>query len=162
MPEGPATGRGEAKQRALTTPSTAPASKTRCCDGKIWIQERDVPPGNTSRPRIQIRGRFVVASFPRISTRRRARGRRVRPAQTVRADSDMQHDQRWRERPRLDGLGSLAGQDGGGVHAIVGSLIAPVAPTATAAQCAASKTRSRQVAAIETLAHGSRSWGYQG
>ena len=103
-----------------------------------------------------------AALFRRIWTRRRARGRRVRPARTVRADSDMRHDQRWRERPRLDGLGSLARQDSGVVHAIVGSATATPAPVATAAQSAASMTCSRQVAAIETLAHGSRSWGYQG
>ncbi len=103
-----------------------------------------------------------AALFRQIWTQRRARGRRVRPARTVHADSDMRHDQRWRERPRLDGLGSLAGQDSGVVHAIVGSATATPTPIVTAAQSAASMTRSRQVAAIETLAHGSRSWGYQG
>ena len=103
-----------------------------------------------------------AALFPRIWTRSRARGRRVRPAQPARADSDVRHDQRWRERPRLDALGSLAGQDSGVVHAIVGSATATPPPIVTAAQSAASMTRSRQVAAIETLAHGSRSWGYQG
>ena len=64
MPEGPATGRVEAKRRALTTPSTAPASKTRWCDGKIWIQERDVPSGNTWHAREPIRGRFVGCIVP--------------------------------------------------------------------------------------------------
>ena len=47
MPEGPATGRVEAQRRALTTPSPAPASKTRWCDGTISMQERDVPSGKT-------------------------------------------------------------------------------------------------------------------
>jgi hypothetical protein len=46
-----------------------------------------------------------AASSPRIWTRTRARARRVRRARPVRADSDMRHEQRWRERPRLDALG---------------------------------------------------------
>jgi hypothetical protein len=50
MPEGPATGRVEAKRRALTMPSPARASNARWCDGTISIQERDVPSGKTRDP----------------------------------------------------------------------------------------------------------------
>jgi hypothetical protein len=155
MPEGPATGRVEAKRRALTTPSPAPALKTRWCDGKIWIQERDVPSGKTWERANRFLFDSSAALFRRISTRRRARGRRVRPPRPVRADSDRQHDQRWRERPPLDGLGSLAGQDSGVVHAIVGSATATAALVVTAAKSAASMPCSRQGAAVETLARGS-------
>ena len=101
-------------------------------------------------------------SFRRISTRRRARGRRIPPARPVRKDSDMRHDQRWRERPRLGGLGSLARRDTGVVHAIVGSPTATPAPTMTAAQSAASITCPQQGVVAETLERHSRSWRYQG
>jgi hypothetical protein len=85
-----------------------------------------------------------------------------RDLRAERRDSDMRHDQRWRERPRLDGLGSLAGQDTGVVHAIVGSPTATVTPTVTAAQSAASMRCSQQSAAAETLEHHSQSWRDQG
>jgi hypothetical protein len=39
MPAGPAAGRVEAKRRALTTPSTAPASSTRWWCRSIWPPE---------------------------------------------------------------------------------------------------------------------------
>jgi hypothetical protein len=77
-------------------------------------------------------------------------------------DGDMGHDQRWRERPRLDVPGPPAGQNSGVVHAIVGSPTPTPAPEKTAAQGAASQTRSWQVAAIEALERGSPSWGHQG
>jgi hypothetical protein len=77
-------------------------------------------------------------------------------------DSDMRHDQRWRERPRFRGLGSPSGHGTGVVHAIVGAATATPALAVTAAHSAASMTGSRQLAAIETLAHESRSWCYQG
>jgi hypothetical protein len=41
MPAGPATGRVEAKRRALTTLSTAPASKARWCDAWDLACKRD-------------------------------------------------------------------------------------------------------------------------
>ncbi len=74
----------------------------------------------------------------------------------------MRHDQRWRERPRLGGLGSLAEQDTGVVHAIVGSPTATTAPTVTAAKSAASIAYPQQRAATATLEHHSLSWRYQG
>jgi hypothetical protein len=77
-------------------------------------------------------------------------------------DDDMGHDQRWRERPRPGALGPPPGQDSGFVHAIVGSATATPAPVATAAQSAASRTRSPQLAAMETLERGSRSRSHQG
>jgi hypothetical protein len=58
--------------------------------------------------------------------------------------------------------GPPAGQNGGVVHAIVGSTTATPAPVATAAESAAVMMRSPQVAAIETLERGSRSWSHQG
>ncbi len=138
MPEGPATGRVEAKRRALTTPSTAPASSARWWRGSIWIRDRRrVLPENSG----SCANRFLRNTrplLPRIWTRTRARGRRDSPARTGRADSDTRHDQRWRERPRLGGLGSGAGQDSGVVHAIVGSPTATPTPTETAAKSAAS------------------------
>jgi hypothetical protein len=47
MPAGPAAGRVEAQRRALTTPSTAPASESRWCDAWIWVFEQDASAGNT-------------------------------------------------------------------------------------------------------------------
>jgi hypothetical protein len=46
MPEGPAGGRVEAKRRALTTPSAAPAWKERWCGSKICIRKHDAFSGN--------------------------------------------------------------------------------------------------------------------
>jgi len=43
MPEGPAGGRVEAKRRALTTPSPAPASSARWCDEPISTPTARVP-----------------------------------------------------------------------------------------------------------------------
>ena len=137
MPAGPAAGRVEAQRRALTTPSTAPASESRWCAVCIRVCERNVSTGNTCDAHELICVRFVGSFFPRISTRRCARGRRVLPARLVRADTDNRYDQRWRERPGLDGLGSLAGQNTGVVHAIVGSPAATLTLTVTAAQSAA-------------------------
>src|SRR6516165_7012759 len=137
MPEGPADGRVEAERRALTMPSTAPASRTRWRDAWIWVCNRDASAGNTFDAAEEISVRFAGVFFWRISTRRRAHGRRVRPARSLSESGEVRHDQRWRERPRLDGLGSLAGQDTGVVHAIVGSSTAILTPTVTAAQSAA-------------------------
>jgi len=100
--------------------------------------------------------------FLRMSTLRRAHGRRVRPAHSLRGNGDVRHDQRWRERPRLDGLGSLAGQDTGVVHAIVGSSTATLTPTLTAAQSAAAVAGRKQDAAIQTLARSNGSQSHQG
>ena len=64
MPEGPAIGRVEAKRRALTTPSTAPPSRARWCDRKIWIQERNVASGKTRNAPEPISARFVGTIVP--------------------------------------------------------------------------------------------------
>jgi hypothetical protein len=48
MPAGPACQRRvEAERRALTTPSTAPASQPRWCDVWIWVCNSDASAGNT-------------------------------------------------------------------------------------------------------------------
>lgn len=100
--------------------------------------------------------------FLRMSPRRRAHRRRVRPAHSLRGHGDVRHDQRRRERPCLDGLGSLAGQDTGVVHAVVGSPTATPTPTVTAAQSAGAVACPTQDAAIETLARSDRSRCDQG
>ena len=129
----------------------------------IWIRERRRSFRETlGRARPHFLCDSSAASSLRIWTRTRARARRVRRARPVRADSDMRHDQRWRERPRLDGLGSLARQDSGVVHAIVGSPTAIPTPTVTAAKSAASIASPQQGAAIQTLARSERSWSHQG
>jgi len=138
MPECPARGRVEAERRALTTPSTAAASRARWSGDWISACNRAASAGNTLD---MYRKRFLfglrAVFFLRISTRTRAHQRRVRPAHSLRGNGDLRHHQRWRERPHLDSLGSLAGQDTGVVHAIVGSPAATLTPTVTAAQSAA-------------------------
>ena len=113
MPVGPANGRVGAQRRALTTPSTAPASKARWRDAWIWVCKREASAGILT----PIPNRFLfglrAVFFLRISIRKRARGRRVLPARPAFRNSGMRHDQRWRERRRPDSLGSLAGQDTG-------------------------------------------------
>ena len=52
--------------------------------GKIWIRERDVPSGKTWARANRFLFDSSAALFRRIGTRRRARGRRVLPARTVR------------------------------------------------------------------------------
>jgi hypothetical protein len=162
MPAGPAAGRVEAERRALTTPSTAPASRTRWGSAWIWVRNLDASAGNT----FAVPKKFLCGSravfFRRKSLRRRGHGRRVHPAHSMRGHGDVRHDQRWRERPRLDDLGSLAGQDTGVVHAIVGSSTATLPPTVTAAQSAAAVARPMQDAAIPTLARTDSSRSHQG
>ena len=101
---------------------------------------------------------FVPAN---LDTKTCMRAARLSCTTCARGQSDMRHDQRWRERPVSTARGSLAGQDRGLVHAIVGSATATPAAAAAAAQCATSMTRSRQVAAMETLhtVHGHRATG---
>jgi hypothetical protein len=133
------------------------------------VRWRDLDPRTRRRVRKNMgRGRtdFCWIRRPRCSgesgTQRRARGRRVFPARTLRADSDMRDHQRWRERPRLDGLGSLARQDSGVVHAIVGSVTATPPPAETAAHSAALMLCAQQGAATQALAPSVRSWSHQG
>ena len=81
---------------------------------------------------------------------------------SVRSDMDLRHGHRWRERPRLGGLGSLVGQDSGVVHAIVRAATPTPAPALTAAQSAASRARSHEVAARAVVAGSSPSYAHQG
>jgi hypothetical protein len=100
----------------------------------IWIRKRWRSFRETlGRARAHFLYDSSAASSLRIWTRTPARAQRVCCGRPMRADSDIRHDQRWRERPRLDGLGSLARQDSGVVHAIVGSPTATPTPTMTAA-----------------------------
>jgi hypothetical protein len=103
-----------------------------------------------------------LGSMKETRPRDRQAGATFPPAEHAAQTRDTQHDQRWRERPRLDGLGSPARQDTGVVHAIVGSATATWALVVTAAESAASMVCLRQVAARETLEGGSQSWSYQG
>jgi hypothetical protein len=151
MPEGPAVGRVEAERRALTMPSTAPASNTRWWNARNCGRQCDISSRKIHDAHKPIAVRFVDRLFRRIRTYERGRGRRVPPAQLECADDDNGHDQRWRERPRLDRLGSLEGQDTGVVHAIVGSPTVTSAPTETAAESAAWSRRSQQAAATSTV-----------
>ena len=141
MPEGPATSRVEAQRRALTTPSTALASRTRWCKAR-----------NPTRRMRRSSGKDGHASGPDLRADHRlpfpgelghdhvhAGGAFVRHVLRTN-DSDIRHDQRWRERPRRGARGPPAGQDSGVVHAIVGSATATPTPVATAAQSAASLT----------------------
>ena len=63
MPEGPADGRVEAERRALTTPSTAPASRTRWRDAWICVCNRDASAGNTFDAPEEISVRFAGRIF---------------------------------------------------------------------------------------------------
>lgn len=163
MPAGPALGRVEAKRRALTTPSTARASKTRWCQARKLTRRMRCSSGkdcNASGPGLQADHELLCPGelgHVHVHTR----GAFVRHVLSTQ-DGDGGHDQRWRERPRRRALGPPAGQDTGVVHASVGSATATPVPVATAAQSAASRMRSPQVAATETLARASRSWSHQG
>jgi hypothetical protein len=163
MPAGPAVGRVEAKRRALTTPSTARASKGRWCQTRnpaCRMRCSSGKDGHASGPNLRADHEPLCPGEPGHD-HVHAGGAFVRHVLSTHG-SDKGHDQRWRERPRRDALGPPAGQDTGVVHASVGSATATPAPLATAAQSAASRTPSRQVAAVETLVRSSRSWSHQG
>ena len=125
-------------------------------------RNRHVPPEQLARTSRRLRFDSSAALFRRIWTRTRARGRRVRPARTGAQTATCGTTNDGVNDPVSTAWGHPAGQGTGVVHAIVGSATATPAAVVTAAQSAASMTCSRQVAAIETLAHDSRSWGYQG
>jgi hypothetical protein len=163
MPAGPAVGRVEAQRRALTTPSTARASKTRWCQARIpacRMRRSSGKRGHTSGPDLRADHGLRCPGEPGHD-HVNAGGAFVRHVVTTHHDENG-HDQRWRERPRRGALGPPAGQDTGVVHASVGSATATPASAATAAESAASRTRSPQVAAIEALERRSRSWSHQG
>ena len=162
MPAGPADGRVEAERRALTMPSTAPASKTRWFGAGTRSATVTLPAGNTFDAPEEILCGSRSVFFLRMWTLRRAHERHVRPAHSLRGNGDTRHDQRWRERPPLGGLGSLADHDTGVVHAIVGSPTATLPPTVTAAQSAAAIARPQQGAAIQTFARRDSSRSHQG
>jgi hypothetical protein len=163
MPEGPAVGRVEAKRRALTTPSTAPASKTRWCRApKLTCQRRrsSGKDGNAGGP--DRRPDHALLSPDKLTHVHVLAGGAFVQHVLSTHDSDRGHDQRWRERPRRGTLGPPTGQDTGVVHASVGAAAATPAPMATAAQSAAAPTGAHEVAAAEALECGSRSWSHQG
>jgi len=163
MPEGPAVGRVEAKRRALTTPSTAPGSKTRWCQARKLtrqLRRSSGKDGVASGPDRQP-DHALLSPDELAHAHVHAGGAFVRHVLSTH-DNDEGHDQRWRERPRRGRLGPPAGQDTGVVHASVGSATATLAPVATAAQSAASPAGAPQVAAIETLERGSWSRSHQG
>jgi hypothetical protein len=64
MPAGPAAGRVEAERRALTTLSTAAASRTRWCDAWIWVCNPDASAGNTLEAPEEISVRFASRILP--------------------------------------------------------------------------------------------------
>jgi hypothetical protein len=163
MPARPASGRVEAQRRALTTPSTAPASKTRWCRApKLTRQRRrsSGKDGNAGRP--DRRPDHTLLSPDKLAHAHVLAGGAFVQHVLSTHGSDKGHDQRWRERPRRDALGPPAGQDTGVVHASVGSATATPAAVATAAQSAAAPTRAHEVAAAQALERGSRSWSHQG
>jgi hypothetical protein len=92
-----------------------------------------------------------------IWPRRWTRGRRDSRARTGHADSDTDHGQRWRERPRQGALGSGAGHGSGVVHAIVPALTSAWACSGESAQNAASLAGARQGTPHQAVACGSRS-----
>ena len=163
MPEGPATGRVEAKRRALTMPSTAPASSARWWCGSICSADRaSCSAGERRLVREPIPAEHIGTLLRSHLAATRARGRRDSPARTGLADSDTRHDQRWRERPRQGALGSGAGHDSGVVHAIVGAVTSARALLDEAAHSAASWSWTRQRTLLQAVACGSRSWATRG
>ena len=74
MPEGPATGRVEAKRRALTMPSTAPASSARWWCGSIWRRTGPVLQENGARARTDSCGKHRHASAAHLGTNVHAGG----------------------------------------------------------------------------------------
>jgi len=162
MPEGPAGGRVEAKRRALTTPSPAPASSARWCDEPISTPTARVP---CEQRRLPAPGFLaihrLICSAKSGHEYMHTCGALIRH-RSVRSDMDLRHGHRWRERPRLGGLGSLVGQDSGVVHAIVRAATPTPAPALTAAQSAASRARSHEVAARAVVAGSSPSYAHQG
>ena len=163
MPEGPAGGRIEAKRRALTTPSPAPASSARWCDEPICTPTARVSRRTNvccARPDFW-RSIDSFCSAKSGHEYMHTCGALIRH-RSVRSDMDLRHGHRWRERPRLGGLGSLVGQDSGVVHAIVRAATPTPAPALTAAQSAASRARSHEVAARAVVAGSSPSYAHQG
>ena len=158
MPEGPAIGRVEAKRRALTMPSTAPASSARWWHRPIRARDRILFRRRIGPMREPIATRVAAHFCPRIYARTCAHGQRDSPARTGRADTDTGHDQRWRERPRQGALGSGAGNGGGVGHAIVGAVTSAQALLDEAADSSASWSRARQRTSLQAFACGSCSW----
>jgi hypothetical protein len=162
MPAGPADGRVEAERRALTTPSMAPASRARWSDDWISACNREASARNTfvvyREISVWFASRILLAN---LDANRCTPAARSSCTFTGRND-DLRHNQRLRERPRLDSLGSLAEQDTGVVHAIVGSPTATPTPAVTAAQSAAAVARPAKDSAIPTLARSESSRSHQG
>ena len=152
MPEGPATGRVEAKRRALTTSSTALASSARWWRGSISTRNGDVFCGRTGLVREPIAARAAGPLLRSQLGTNMAAGWRDCPARSGHADTDTRHDQRWRERPRPGTLGSGAGHNSGVVHAIVGAVTSARALLDEAADSAASWARPPQRTPLQAFA----------
>jgi hypothetical protein len=84
MPAGPATGRVEAKRRALTTSSTAPASFARWWRDPIRARDRVRSTEESGSCANRLRRRPLAHFFPRSYARTCARGRRDSPARNGR------------------------------------------------------------------------------
>jgi len=86
---------------------------------RAMVRQRDLDPQKrrSFREMLGRAGRFPcsssAASFRRIWARTRALGRRVRRARPMRTDSEMRHDQRWRERPVSTAWGHSQGRTPG-------------------------------------------------
>jgi hypothetical protein len=163
MPAGPATGRVEAKRRALTTPSTAPASSARSRQGSIQVHDFILfPPKKGAHSQTDCDARRQPTSAVASMHEQMHAGGAISPARTGLADSDTRHDERWRERPRQGALGSGAGHGGGVVHAIVGAVTSARALLHAAAKSAASWSWPRQRTSLQAFACGSCSWPTKG
>jgi hypothetical protein len=162
MPEGPAIGRVEAKRRALTMPSTAPASSARWWRGSIRVRDRILFRRRVGRVREPTTTRIASPLLPSDPCTTCARGRRDSPARIWRADTDTGHDQRWRERPRQGALGSGAGHGSGVVHAIVVAATSARALFDEAADSAASWSLPPQRTSRQAFVCGSCSWPTRG
>ena len=162
MPEGPAIGRVEAKRRALTTPSTAPASSARWWRGSIRAPNRGHVLQKNRLVREPIAAEVTGTSSLSIWHEHGHAGGAILLHGSGRADSDTRHDQRWRERPRQGALGSGAGHDSGVVHAIVRAVTSARALLDEAAESAASSSCARQRTPLQAFACGSRSSATRG
>jgi hypothetical protein len=121
MPEGPASGRVEAKRRALTRPSTAPGSSTRWWLDRFGRKTKTYTPREHGHAREPIVARSSATSFDDSGHARGHAGGAFLPHELGTQTSTWDTDQQWRERPRGGTLGSGARQNTGVVHAIVGS-----------------------------------------
>ncbi len=163
MPAGPATGRVGATRRALTAPSTAPASLTRWWSARSPDRTRTAT--STQRgPSAKRAPRCFAGSLlglDLVTDLRRLAGAIVLQALDTRS-STRGEDTRWRERPRPCALGSGAGQHTGVVHAIVSVATPGATCSDEAADSAASPRQAWQHSLRQAFACGAWSWPARG